>query len=289
MMKFRFSQTAIPEKTKKMPTNRDAYLKIRNTLMHNGFPEAEAEAREIICHYAHCDYSRMITSFSDQACFDVDDVLNKRLSHVPVAYILNLKYFYSLPFYVDENVLIPRYDSEIIVYEAVNIIKQNGFLSVLDMCCGSGCLGIAVSRNTGAEVLLADISEKAVAVAEKNIKKLLCCNVSAVQSDLFSGINGKFDVIICNPPYVTEEEYKTLDPQVRCYEPKNALVGGLDFYKRISSMAADYLNPGGYLLYEIGCSQADDVTSILEKNGFGNIRCEKDLNNLDRVIICTKN
>ena len=157
------------------------------------------------------------------------------------------------------------------------------------MCCGSGCIGLAIAKNTNAEVWLSDISDGAVAVSKKNTQALGCNNVKIIKSDLFENISGKFDMIVSNPPYITQEEYSELDPQVRDFEPATALLGALEFYKKISSEAKEYLNDKGRLLFEIGCFQASDVMEILDFNGFKNISCKKDLAQRDRVIVCTKN
>ena len=272
-----------------MLTNKQAYLYLKNGLEKAGIEESEAEAREIVCHFAKIDYSALFINFDKEISLDCDDIIKQRSTGMPLAYILNEKYFFGLPFYVDQRVLIPRYDTEIIVDEAINIIKEKKIKKVLDMCCGSGCIGLTIAKNTDAEVFLSDISEGATEVAQKNADALECTRVSILKSDLFENISGRFDMIVSNPPYVTEEEYRELDAGVKDFEPATALLGALEFYKKISSEAKQYLNDGGYLLFEIGCFQAADVMNILDYNGFKNISCKKDLAQRDRVIVCTKN
>ena len=273
-----------------MQTNKDTYLYLKNGLEAAGIEESAAEAKEIVCHFAGIDPSVLILNFDNTAPrVDCDEIIKLRSSGMPLAYILRKKYFFGLPFYVDERVLIPRYDTEILVDAAINIIKERCFTRVLDMCCGSGCIGISVSAETKASVLMADISDGALKVTEKNIEELKIKNAAVVKSDLFANIDGRYDMIVSNPPYVTEEEYLTLDVGVRDFEPKLALVGALEYYERIASEAKEYLEDGGYLLFEIGCSQGADVMDILDRNGYKNISCLKDLAQRDRVIVCTKN
>ena len=258
-------------------------------LSEAGIEEADAEARECISHFACCSFGDALSLSEREADFSCDDIIKQRINGRPLAYIINEKFFYGLSFYVDERVLIPRYDTEILVEEALGIINKGNETKVLDLCCGSGCIGLSVASNSDADVILSDISDDALDVARINSGRLGLEEVSFVKSDLFEDVSGSFDVILSNPPYVTEEEYACLDNQVRDFEPESALLGGLDFYRRIIPAAVDHLEKGGKLLLEIGCSQADDVSGILEENGYNDICCVKDLAQRDRVIICTKN
>ena len=190
---------------------------------------------------------------------------------------------------MDESVLIPRLDTEILADEAANLARENGYEAALDLCCGSGCVGITLAKLAGIHVLGSDISEAAVRIANKNANNLKAGNYRAQKSDLFEDLKGKWDMIVCNPPYITDSEYATLDRQVRDYEPRLALVGNLDFYEKISAQASAYMNSGAALVFEIGCSQKQDVEAILKKNNFQNIRCRCDLAGRHRVIVCTTN
>ena len=193
----------------------------------------------------------------------------------------------GIPFKVNENVLIPRQDTEILVENA--IMKIGGKkCRVLDLCTGSGCIAISISHFCpNVEIVAADISAKALEVAEEN-NKANQTNVKFVESDLFENIEGKFDVIVSNPPYISAEKIKELMPEVSMYEPLIALDGdedGLAFYRSICGKAGDYLSDGGYLLYEIGYSQASDVSRIMHENNFVDIQIVKDQASLDRVVI----
>lgn len=210
------------------------------------------------------------------------------LEGIPIQYINNKAYFMGLEFYVDENVLIPRCDTEILVEEIIKIIKKNSLLKILDLCTGSGAIAISLKKYlNNIEIMASDISDKALMVAKKNASKI-GVDVKFIESDLFNSINGKFDLIVSNPPYIKKSVIPLLDKQVR-NEPILALAGGedgLDFYRKISYDAKKFLNNNGYLCFEIGYDQRKDVEDILLQNGYINIYSKKDYGGNDRIIIC---
>lgn len=216
--------------------------------------------------------------------------LKKLSENIPIQYITGMQEFYGMKFKVNENVLIPRFDTEILVEETLKVAKSEQ--KILDMCTGSGIIATSIAKNvdSNTQVYASDISDKALEIAEYNSKKNNA-NVKFILSNLFENINDiDFDIIVSNPPYITKEEMQQLEMQVK-KEPEIALYGGidgLDFYKRITKEAVEHLKIGGYLLFEIGYKQKEAVMEILEKNKFKNIRCVKDFNNLDRVIIGEK-
>jgi release factor glutamine methyltransferase len=269
-----------------MPTILKQYREIKKALQVAGFPEADAEARLIVADALGISLGDIFLTADSEADFDSSAVLQKRLSGMPLAYAMNKRYFMGFPFYVDENVLIPRQDTEVTVQTAIHLIAEKGYETVLDLCCGSGCIGISAAKLTGAHVLGTDIRAEAVRIANSNAKSLSVKNYRAHKSDLFSHIDETFDLIVSNPPYVTEAEYETLEPQVRDFEPRGALVGGLGFYERIAAQAAGHLNPGGSMVLETGAGQKDAVRAILEQNGFKNIESIKDIAGRHRVIVC---
>ena len=207
----------------------------------------------------------------------------------PIAYVSNLWYFYGLPFYIDENVLVPRFDTEVLVDTAWDALKSMSQAKVLDLCTGSGCIAVVLAKR-GINVTASDISDKALIVARKNAK-MHDVNVDFIQSDLFENIDGVFDVIVSNPPYIKTSEIGKDDKSILS-EPRIALDGGvdgLDVYRKIANQAQKYLVDGGKLVLEIGCKQANDVKTILQNQGFGDIKIIKDTMGQDRVVICRKN
>lgn len=218
--------------------------------------------------------------------------IEKRASHIPLQHILGKAYFYGYEFIVNENVLIPRQDTEILVGEVIRVAK-NGY-DILDMCTGSGCIGITLAKEfPQSRVVGVDISDKALDVAKKNKCNLGTDNIDFVQSDLFAALGEDriYDIIVSNPPYIPTKVIEGLQDEVRLHDPMLALDGtedGLMFYRRITDKAGDYLKPDGYLCYEIGAEQAADVSDIMKQAGFKDIAVVKDLAGLDRVVIGRK-
>ena len=210
-------------------------------------------------------------------------------SGVPLQYITNKQEFMGLNFYVDSNVLIPQPDTEILVEEVINVCKENA--KVLDLCTGSGAIGISIAKNIeNSEVTLSDISKKALEIAKKNaISNEVTDKCKFVLSDMFENIQDKFDVIASNPPYIKTKVINTLDKEVQ-NEPHLALDGGEDglyFYKVIAENAYKYLNKNGILALEIGYDQKEEVINLLELEGkYTDIYCKKDLAGNDRIIVC---
>ena len=216
------------------------------------------------------------------------EYLEKRARRIPLQHITGEQEFMGLPFCVNEHVLIPRQDTEVLVEEAIRVIqKEMPEAAVLDLCTGSGCIGISIqSFCSNTQVTAADISEDALKVAQKNAKENQV-PVEFVHSDLFEEISGSYDMIVSNPPYIPSKVIETLMPEVRDHEPIKALDGkedGLYFYRRITEESVAYLKPGGYLLYEIGHDQGEAVSSYMRENGFDEIEVIRDLAGLDRVV-----
>ena len=212
----------------------------------------------------------------------------------PVQYITNEQSFMNLKFYVDENVLIPQPDTEVLVETALTEVDKT--IKILDLCTGSGAIAVALEHfleEKEVEIVATDISEKALEIAKKNaIANNANTKIKFIQSDLFAQIpKQKFDLIVSNPPYIETETIKTLSKEVQ-HEPKIALDGGEDglaFYRRIAKEAFDYLEDGGKLLLEIGYNQKEKVMALLQKEKkYVNIRCIKDFENRDRVIVAEK-
>ncbi len=215
--------------------------------------------------------------------------IEKLTKGVPLQHITHRQEFMKMDFYVNENVLIPRPDTEILVEEVINIASKINDPKILDLCTGSGAIAISLSKKfPDAEIVGADISEKALEVAQKNEKNLEA-NVKFIKSNLFDNIpKTKFDIIVSNPPYIKKEDIQYLSEEVK-KEPLIALNGGTDglsFYRKIANEAIEYLKLGSYLCFEIGYDQKEEVINIIEnEQKYKGTYCKKDLYGNDRVII----
>ncbi len=222
---------------------------------------------------------------TEEMCLQFFEMIQKRAEHVPVQYLTGTADFCGFSFKVDENVLIPRQDTEVLVER---VLKERKTGSVLDMCTGSGCILLSLMKmgqfTKGVGV---DLSEGAVQVARENAAALQV-EVQFVVSDLFQKIPKEtYDVIVSNPPYIRKEVIEGLDPEVRDHEPYSALYGpedGLYFYRKIAAEARGYLAEGGLLCFEIGFDQGEDVRRIMESEGYRNVQVGKDLAGLDRNV-----
>lgn len=224
------------------------------------------------------------------------DCIRRRAAHIPLQHITGEQEFMGYPFCVNEHVLIPRQDTEILVEEAIQVMRPK--MKVLDMCTGSGCIVLSILKMcrekyymTDLQGVGADVSEEALKVARENSRRLEV-PVTWIQSDLFAKIpeEEKYDVIVSNPPYIETAVIDTLQEEVRLHDPYIALDGkedGLYFYRRIISEAGKYLKPQGKLMFEIGCDQAEAVEELMKNAGYEQITVKKDLAGLDRVVYGT--
>ncbi|MBR6034079.1 MAG: peptide chain release factor N(5)-glutamine methyltransferase [Clostridia bacterium] len=252
--------------------------------------EASLKTRLVLSHVLNVSKEYLVVHFDEEIDIAKElafwNAIDKLKNNVPLEYITHKKEFMKLDFYVDENVLIPRPDTEILVEEVIKRIKTG---DILDLCTGSGAIAISLAKYLkGANVTASDISEGALNVARTNAKKNEV-DITFIKSDLFESLqNKKFDVIVSNPPYIETNTIKTLNKDVQ-QEPIIALDGGLDgldFYKRIIANALYYLKPKGLLALEIGYNQADAVLELLKKQEkYLNIEIIKDLNQNNRVIL----
>lgn len=302
-------------------------------LNDNGLTEYESNAwilfEFVFDMKRHQYFMKMNDAVTDEAAVvRYRECLTKRAERIPVQYITGTQDFMGMTFTVNENVLIPRQDTEVLVENVLKTVEEikrtlqttsglNGSqnnivckaddndkmtesiyenVRVLDMCTGSGCIAISVSRLGNVDVTAVDISEKALEVAKANARNLGADRVDFIQSDLFDKINvnngvepsPRYDIIVSNPPYIPSEVVDGLMPEVREHEPRLALDGtedGLEFYRRITEESVKYINKNGWLMYEIGCEQGEDVSRIMLDNGYEDVRVIKDLAGLDRVVV----
>lgn len=275
------------------------YLDTRRALLQQeDVATASLMARNLLAHYSGRSQEAILADrdlyASEEVCRSMESATKRLLAGEPLAYVLGEWDFYGLTLYVNENVLIPRDDTVAVASLAIN---QGIFLPadprILDLCTGSGCIGLAIaSRIKDARVTLADISKDALAVAKKNITAhKMSARVSCVQADALSpapAFLGKFDMIVSNPPYITGPEMAELPDSVKDYEPHIALFGGrdgLDFYRSIAENYSKALKPGGYLALEFGDTQGDDVCRILEDNGYTILERTRDYNDRERAVL----
>lgn len=256
--------------------------------------EANIEVRLLIEHFAGYGISDIIMDkkLTDENLKIVEQKARLRAkTRQPIQYIIGQADFMGEKFIVNENVLIPRDETEILVRKAVEIIEKCGFKSVLDICTGSGIIACMIAKLTDSIVIGSDISTEAIEVAFKNMENLGLFNRALFRkSDLFSKIreDEKFDMIISNPPYIPYSKKSTIQKEVT-FEPDIALYtndsDGLEFYKKIISEAPAYLNKGGFLLFELGINESMNVAELMKAHGFTSIQIVKDLANIDRVIL----
>lgn len=273
---------------------RDIIKKAQNTLEAAGIVDSQVDSwllAEFVFGITRAKYyANMQMTVDGKSTEKYNELVNQRAGHIPLQHIIGTQEFMGLTFKVNENVLIPRQDTELLVENVVDYLG-NDERTVLDMCTGSGCIAISVDRlSKNSKVTAVDISEKALEVAQEN-NRLNNANVTFIQSDLFTNVTGKYDIIVSNPPYIRTDEIPKLMEEVKSHEPVMALDGmedGLYFYKKICNEASDYLNDNGKIFFEIGYEQGDDVSEILRQNRFCNIEVLKDLSGNDRVVIARK-
>lgn len=280
-------------------TYRDLYLSARSALSQTENQQnAGLIARDLVCSFSGLPPEQMLAEIDQPAdplaAEKVRQGVHRLLNEEPLAYVLGEWEFYGLPLYVSPDVLIPRDDTCAVTELAIN---KSLFLDkdprILDLCCGSGCIGLAVaSRVKDARVTLADISREALAVAKKNIaRNKLGGRVSTFQVDARKnapGFLGKFDLIVSNPPYITAEDMKQLPKSVGDYEPHLALFGGedgLDFYRCILKNFTSILKPGGFLCFEFGMDMGDSVCALLEENDYTIVQRKRDYNDRERAVL----
>ena len=280
-------------------TVRELLLWGREELAHALCPDPETDAKLLLYYAADADLSWYALHREDPAEESTKErfrsAVARRALREPLQYITGTAPFYGYSMKVTPDVLIPRFDTEILVEEVLHVLEPD--MRLLDICTGSGCIPIAIAKEfgeltggAGLDVLAADISEEALHVARENAERL-GVRIHFVKSDLFFEISGTFDVITANPPYIREADISLLDQEVRAFEPRTALSGredGLYFYRKITAEASDYLRRDGIMFLEIGADQAESVSGMLRGHGFRDIRLVRDLGGRDRVLMAKR-
>ena len=284
-------------------TYNNLYLDIRQQLHAAGLPAATLEARELVCCAAgksREELSRDGRLYVPAAVEQqVERLAQRHLAGEPVAYLIGEWEFYGLPLDISESVLIPRPDTEVLVEQALSRLQGVSEPRILDLCAGSGCIGLALAKHLpGSRVVLGELDEGALRICRQNIRRSdLTGRVVSLQMNALEkppAHLGEFDAIVSNPPYIPDGDIAGLDVSVRDYEPHLALKGGedgLDFYRAICAQWRTALRADGRLLFEVGVGQADDVLRIMRSCGFGDVEITPDLNGIPRVvsgILCTE-
>ena len=279
--------------------NLDIFNKSVDYLKKNGVPSPLLDTEYIFSDVLKVSRNTLKYSMSREIKEEDKDKIREMLvlrakKRKPLQYILGEWEFYGLPFKVSEGVLIPRADTEILVEQCIQLMREVEEPNILDIGSGSGAISIAIANELkSSSVTGIDINEKAIELANENKTLNKIENVNFIKSDLFEKIDKdfKYDLIVSNPPYISKNEYETLMPEVKNYEPQNALTDledGLYFYREISKLAGEHLKDTAYLAYEIGYNQAKDVTKILQNNNFDVLSVIKDYSGNDRVIVAKK-
>jgi release factor glutamine methyltransferase len=300
----------LKDKNREDMTALDKLIKARGLLEMSGIDDAGREAELIISHCMGTDKTTLYRDnpvIPEDLISKIDGFLKRRAKREPLQYIIGYTEFYGLKINVGSGVLIPRPETELLAEETIKIIKSNlqspphppltkggqrGGIVVLDLCTGSGCLALALAREfPEAQVYGTDTSEVAIKYANENAELNQIKNVKFLKGSLFEPVKDfKFDIIVSNPPYIRRYDIKSLQPEIKDWEPVEALDGGedgLDYYRTIIPVARNNLSECGCLLLEFGISQSDEVRKMAEDAGFINISLVKDYSGIERIIIQT--
>ncbi len=275
----------------------EAYNSTKKKLEAVGIKDYVFEAKQIIMHITGfkaaqilTDYNKQLTEFQEN---NLTAIIHQREVHYPLQYIFGTWDFYGRPFKVGVGVLIPRADTEIVVEQALEILESTESPKVLDLCAGSGCIGVTLSlEKDNCDVVMLEKYDEALRYLRENIT-LNSSTATALKGDIFqspSFENESFDLIVSNPPYIPEDEMKYCSPEVK-FEPETALLAeddGIEFYKAIIKNYTPCLKEGGSFCFEVGFRQADKVSELLRLNGFKNIKIKNDLNGIGRAVSGTK-
>ena len=281
-------------------TYNDLYLATRTALKNAGVEAYALEARLLVAYAVGKTKEEFVRDLrlytSDENEQKIAALLQRRIAGEPLAYLIGEWEFYGLPLDISPAVLIPRPDTEVLATKLIDAARGAGACRILDLCAGSGCIGLAAAANLpNARVLLGEYDEEALKICRQNIRRnRLTARVASLKIDARekpARTLGEFQFLVSNPPYIPSADIDTLDASVRDHEPHLALDGGadgLDFYRVICEKWRDALCENGMLFFEVGIGQADQVLRIMRSHGFGDIQIVKDLNNIPRVVYGTR-
>lgn len=271
----------------------EAYNSTKKRLAAAGIEDNVFEAKQIIKHITGLnatqiltDYARKLTLFQEN---NLIAILRQREIRYPLQYILGEWDFYGRPFSVGPGVLVPRADTETLIDVCLEFLKQRENAKILDLCAGSGCIGITLgAEKSDAQVLMIEKFEEALRYTKLNIEKNNTQNTTVLKGDVFEcdGADGEYDLVVSNPPYIPAEEMSIISPET-AFEPETALLandGGMEFYKAIVNNYTASIKNGGMLAFEVGFKEADRVKKLLDAAGYKDIKVTKDLNGIERVV-----
>lgn len=271
---------------------RELYEKGKGALAAQGIEEAALDARLLLEYVCETDRNALLVhgdrEISKAETERYEALIKRRGEHIPLQHLTGTQNFMGLDFAVNEHVLVPRQDTEILVEETLKNLHDG--MRILDMCTGSGCILISLLKyKNNCEGTGVDLSEEALKIAAQNASQLLPEDTAVrfLHSDLFENVDGRYDILVSNPPYIETDEIEKLMPEVRDHEPRMALDGsadGLVFYRRIVGECKDYLMRGGMLFFEIGYDQGEAVKTLMEEAGFIEVSVIKDYSGNDRVV-----
>lgn len=271
----------------------EAYNSTKKKLEAAGIEDYVFEAKQIIKHITGLGAAQILTNYNKNLTqFQENNLIaliHQREVRYPLQYIFGEWDFYGRSYYVGPGVLVPRADTETLVDVAIEFLKNNEAPQILDLCAGSGCIGITLAKEVGgSDVRLVERFDEAISYAEKNIARNCADNAQLIKGDVFesAGADGLYDLIVSNPPYIPENEMKDISPETK-FEPQTALLAGdcgMEFYNAISHNYKNFLKSGGMLAFEVGIGESQRVAEILEKAGYKEVSVKKDLNNIERVV-----
>ena len=287
----------------KVWTVKDVLFWTSDYFTEKDIPSPHLNAELLIAHVLECSrldlYLKYDKPLAEKKLSNIKKLIKSRASHYPIQYLLGSTEFYGISFFVEEGVLIPRPETEILVDAVISYIKESSqnTWSLMDIGTGSGNIPVSISNSfkdseKDIHILATDISEIALQLAKKNIDVLSIENISLLHSDIFDKITGTFDCIISNPPYISEKEFKELPKEIKDHEPREALFAkedGLEFYDKILQNAGKYLKKDGRIFFEIGAHQKKGLSKLAEQYNYKIIDTEKDYNDFDRVLILKNN
>jgi len=269
-------------------------LSLQKLKLHN-IPNPDLDLRVLLNFSSKSKKEIFLSNFNytDIDSYKFHSVLNRRLNFEPISKIINKKNFWKYDFYVDHNVLDPRPETELIIEESLKLItKKNKKINILDLGTGSGCLAVCLAKEfINSRITAIDISSKAMKIASKNFNIHKCKNRITKRICTIDSVNTKFDLIVSNPPYLSEDDYQKTSEEIKIYEPKNAFCGGNDglfFYKKFARNIPKLMKSDSYLILEIGENQASNCIKLFNDSGLNFVKKVKDLQKKDRILIFSK-